>query len=55
MTFAIDLNVDRVGMSTEPRVGLEECDFMALRQQVGRNEAGDAASDDGDLHASAAR
>jgi hypothetical protein len=37
-----------VGMPADPAVGLEKCDLVAGRKEVGRRQPGDPAADDGD-------
>ena len=41
---------DRVGVSAETRVGLEQRDLVAAAEQVGADQPGDPGADDRDLH-----
>ena len=40
---------DRIGMATDPAVGLEHMHIMRLRQQPGSAQPGDAAANDSDF------
>ena len=48
MRFALQRDVDRIGVAAEISARLEKRDFMLAAQQPGAGQTGNAGTDDGD-------